>query len=320
MMNKTRQGLDAFDNQHDFERLAADLLNALGYSGVEPMSPKGGADGGCDIRFRDADASGIAFVTLDKRIREKFHRDLSKQHREEGLIALFCTVDVSPAMKLEFAKAAAELCYRVEVFDVERLRSLLDGRFKDIRRRYLHIDDEVAERVRSEISRLLRFPAAVGDDQENLGLLESLLRDQLPRRLFDVLMRYEEQDVLEVPQVGVGLHDHMLTYHRFRQDTTAAEFEIMEKLPGLWNPPLPGALHIHARYSILRFAKASAEEICAGVNFLNYGITWERAEIVFQELARDGALVARFDELLQRHERMSAAVVDLAAAVGPKRG
>jgi len=38
MLNQTRRALEDFDNQHEFERLAADVLNALGYSGVEPMA------------------------------------------------------------------------------------------------------------------------------------------------------------------------------------------------------------------------------------------------------------------------------------------
>jgi len=93
VQSQTRRALEDFDNQHEFERLAADVLNALGYSGVEPMAPRRGADGGCDIKFRVGDSQGIAFVTLDKKIREKFKRDLAKQHQGEGQISLFCNVD-----------------------------------------------------------------------------------------------------------------------------------------------------------------------------------------------------------------------------------
>jgi hypothetical protein len=145
LLSKTRAALAAFDNQHDFERLAADVLNGLGYQKVEPMAPGGGPDGGRDIKFTEADAQGIAFVTLEQRITEKFRRDLRKQKHGEGTIALFCNVDVSPSMKLEFAREAAAHGYTIEVFDLERLRSLLDGRFKDIRLRYLHIDPSLSQ-------------------------------------------------------------------------------------------------------------------------------------------------------------------------------
>ena len=92
MFSQTRRALEDFDNQHDFERMAADILNSLGYLNVEPMAPAGGPDGGRDIQFRDGDARGIAFVTLDKDISKKFKFDLSKQEDADGVIALFCNV------------------------------------------------------------------------------------------------------------------------------------------------------------------------------------------------------------------------------------
>ena len=317
MLSQTRRALEAFDNQHDFERLAADILNGLGYQDVEPMAPAGGADGGSDIRFTEAGTNGIAFVTLEKTIKDKFRRDLAKQQNGEGSIALFCHVDVSPANKLIFAKESAELGYTLQVFDLERLRSLLDGRFKDVRRRYLHIDDEIAERLRSEVKKLLRFPAAFADSRDNLCLLETFLTDQTPRRLFELLMRYDEQDVMEVPVLGPAMHAHMLAYNRLREDAASVEAELMQRLPALWNPPLPGALQIHARYSVLRFAGMSHAELSSGMNFLNFGITWERAENVYVQLAADKSLVSRFDQLIKLHVELSAAVNELACVSGP---
>ena len=44
MLSQTKHALEAFDNQHDFERMAADILNALGYQDVEPVAPGGGPD------------------------------------------------------------------------------------------------------------------------------------------------------------------------------------------------------------------------------------------------------------------------------------
>ena len=84
MLSQTRRALEDFDNQHDFERMAADILNALGYSDVEPMSPGGGPDGGRDLRFRESDTPGVAFATLDKKIRNKFKGESSKARRCRG--------------------------------------------------------------------------------------------------------------------------------------------------------------------------------------------------------------------------------------------
>ncbi len=64
MLSLTKEALEHFDNQHDFERMAADVLNALGYQGVDLMAPGGGPDSGRDIVFKDGDEQGMGFVTL----------------------------------------------------------------------------------------------------------------------------------------------------------------------------------------------------------------------------------------------------------------
>jgi hypothetical protein len=150
--------------------------------------------------------------------------------------------------------------------------------------------------------------------------METLLTDQVPRRLFELLVQYDEQDVVEVPEIGMRLYEHMTAYHSFRKSIAAVETDLMQRLPSLWNPPLPGALNIHARYCVLRFAGMTAEELRSGVNFLNYGITWDRAEKLFEQLATDGSLASRFEESLQSHARMSIAAKDLASNAGAEGG
>ena len=304
MLNHTRRALEDFDNQHEFERMAADVLNALGYSDVEPMAPAGGADGGRDVKFREGESVGIAFVTLDKRIREKFKRDLAKQQRGEGRLALFCNVDVSPSMKIAFAKDAIDLGYTLEVFDLERLRSLLDSSLKDIRRRYLGIDDAVAARLRSDVTKLLRFPDAFPDESSSGGLLEGMFSNKLPRRLFQLLMGHDERDVVEVPGIGEALHEHMTAYYSFRQEALHLEEELMLKIGALWKPSFAPALQIHCQYSVMRFAGRSSDAISAGVDFLNYGITWDTAEKVFKKLSEDASVCSLISTLCQAHGKL----------------
>jgi hypothetical protein len=277
MLSHTRRALEDFDNQHEFERLAADVLNALGYSGVEPMAPRGGADGGRDLKFRSGQAEGIAFVTLDKKIRDKFKRDLAKQEKGEGHIALFCNVDVTPSLKLAFTRDALEIGYTLEVFDLERLRSLLDTSLKDIRKRYLGFDDAVAVMLRSEVRKLLRFPAALPDESSSIGMLESMLANQLPRRLFDLLLRYEEQDVREVPDLGPKLHQHMADYYGFRQEASRVEESMVLKIGQHSACAFRAAWAILFRYAVMRFGGIPQADIIARGNFLNYGITWDEA-------------------------------------------
>jgi len=45
--------------------MAANVLKALGYSNVEPMAPRGGSDGGRDIKSGEGEKNGVAVVTLE---------------------------------------------------------------------------------------------------------------------------------------------------------------------------------------------------------------------------------------------------------------
>ena len=320
MLSKTRRTLEDFDNQHEFERMAADVLNALGYSHVEPMAPRGGSDGGRDIKFREGGSYGVALVTLDKKIRDKFKRDLLKQEDAEGLIALFCNVDVSPSQKLDFAKEAIARGYRLEVFDLERLRSLLDISLKELRRRYLGIDDEVAARIRSETTKLLRFPDAVADSSQAPTMVEGLLLNKLPRRLFDLLMKYEERDVDEVPGIGQALQDYFKTYYGFRQEALALEEQLLIRIGKVVAVRFAAGWRIYLKYVIMRFAGSSQEAIIAWGDFLNYSITWEDAERVFKQLNDDPKLSAEMQSLFQTHERLCENLAGFVPKDTPRQG
>jgi hypothetical protein len=298
MLSHTRRALEDFDNQHDFERLAADVLNALGYENVEPMAPSGGPDGGRDIKFTEGDESGTAFVTLDRSIEKKFKADLAKTP-PKGVIALFCSVTVSPSKKRTMTETAlAEGC-RLEFFDLERLRSLLDSSLKGVRRRYLGIDDEIASRIRSDVSRLLRYPSAVADEDVPPTMIETLLVDTLPRRLFDALVRYDEVDVNETPDIGDALRRHVSRYYSFREKALRLEAEMMDRIGDLAISRLLPAWRIYLKYAELRFCGMSQEGIERGPSFLNWGITWDEAERVYSILASDAALSSGFSALIQ---------------------
>jgi hypothetical protein len=304
MLSQTKHALEEFDNQHDFERMAADILNALGYQDVEPMAPGGGSDKGQDIKFKDGDSSGVALVTTDKKIEGKFSQDLAKQSNGEGVIALFCNVNLTPAMKITFSKAALAKGYRLEPFDLERLRSLLDASLKEIRRRYLHIDDEVAVRLRSEVHRLLRFPEATPDSANVPTMIEQMLIDKAPRRLFELLMQFEEKDISEVPGIGDALQKHLTEYYRFRQEALRVERILISQIGQKVAVRFPHGWQIYLRYVLLRFGGLSKDQIVSGGSFLNYDITWEDAERVFTELAGDAAVFSEISNLYALHTRL----------------
>jgi len=313
MLSRTRQALEAFDNQHDFERMAADILNSLGYGHVEPMAPGGGADRGVDIRFTEGDVPGLAFVTLEKNIRGKFERDLDKHPDAEGVIALFCNVNASPSMKVTLARAALAKGYRLEVFDLERVRSLLDSSLGEVRRRYLKLDDEVAARLRSEATKLLRFPDATSDTQTLPTLVERMLVNTVPHRMFALLMRFEEKDIVEVPGIGQVLHAHLTGYYGFRQEILRTEEELMSRIGRTARTAIRAGWQIHLRYFVMRFAGALHADIKSGGDFLNYGITWDDAERVFLELSQDAILSSRIRGLFQVHTALGEALEALRA-------
>jgi hypothetical protein len=299
--------------------MAADVLNSLGYSHVEPMAPGGGPDGGRDIKFKEGDAPGVAFVTLDKNIRDKFNKDLAKQSNAEGVIALFCNVDVSPSMKSAFAKGAISKGYRLEAFDLERLRSLLDSSLKDIRLRYLKIDDEVAARLRADVSKLLRFPDAAPLPSKLPTMVERLLTNQLPVKLFDLLVKYEEAEIREVPGVGEALHTHLTAYYEFRQTALKLERELMTAIGERSSTPVSAGWRIYLEYVLSRFGGASQEQIKAWGLFLNYGITWDDAERVFRQLSEHPEIGTEVSELLAAHRRISVALKGILTEVSEQK-
>ena len=149
MHSQTIAALEAFDNPHEFERMCADILNALGYKDVVPIAPRGGSDGGRDITFTtESGGKGLVCVTLRKDIESKFSEDFSKREKGEyEKYILFCTAYLSAPQKLKFAKYCIDKLEAVfEPKDIEALRSLLDSLLKQIRAKYLHIQDNTSMR------------------------------------------------------------------------------------------------------------------------------------------------------------------------------
>jgi len=137
--------LEKFDNEHEFERMCADILIALGYEDVVPGAPRGGSDGGMDIKFKNQRGEkGLACVTLRKDIMVKFKEDFSQRTAGEfNVYILFCTKYLTHKQKLEFAKYCLNTLQAEFVpKDIEALRSLLDSSLRSIRETYLHIKDD----------------------------------------------------------------------------------------------------------------------------------------------------------------------------------
>ena len=149
MFSTTKQTLEAFDNQHDFERMCADILNASGYRDVVLVAPRGGSDGGKDITFSFGnDQKGLACVTLRKDIDKKFDEDFSqRQAGEYDKYYLFCNVYLTSSQKSKYKKYCDDkLQAELIPQDVEALRSILDSKLENIRGEYLGISQNDREK------------------------------------------------------------------------------------------------------------------------------------------------------------------------------
>ena len=182
MFSKTMIALESFDNQHDFERICADILNSLGYKDVELVAPRGGEDGGIDIKFKTEDnGKGLAWVTLRKDIDTKFKEDFKKRNAGEfDKIILFCTSHLTHKQKLFFAKQCIDILQaEFEAKDVETLRSLLDTSLKSIREMYLHINNPeqlvvIDQQLLDELNQLKRRAGLITEQLCGHGAIDSI--------------------------------------------------------------------------------------------------------------------------------------------------
>ncbi|HVB25624.1 MAG TPA: hypothetical protein VNG51_27050 [Ktedonobacteraceae bacterium] len=148
MYSQTAAMLEQFDNQHEFERMCADILIGLGYEDVVLVAPRGGSDGGKDITFRNQRGEkGLACVTLRKDITVKFKEDFAQRTVGEfDIYILFCTEYLTHKQKVDFAHYCLETLHAEFVpKDIEALRSLLDSSLTSIREKYLGIKDDKKE-------------------------------------------------------------------------------------------------------------------------------------------------------------------------------
>jgi hypothetical protein len=314
MLSLTRRALEEFDNSHDFERMAADILNALGYEDVEPMAPSGGGDAGTDIKYTDAESPAIAFVTVNKNIKSKFASDLQRvKNQKVAAFSLFCTVNVTPAQKLDFSKMAAAVGATLTVYDLERIRSLLDTSLKDIRRRYLHIDDDVSTAIREKVKTILRYPEAAALETGTMSMFEKMFKDLIPAKLFSALREYDPETLRTVPEVGVVLETISDTYYAFKGIARRLLETMTSRIGANVGVRIAQAWRIYAEYCFLRLSGTSRESIEGGPDFLNYGITWDDAERVATLLESDAEVREQMQALGEMHEALLRRVDELRA-------
>lgn len=143
MLSITQKALEAFDNQHDFERMSADVLQLLEYQDIVLIAPRGGSDDGKDITFTTKNGEkGLACVTLRKDSDTKFNQDFFQRKNGDYKKYIFFTNRyLSAAQKKKYTKYCKNILKAEFLpFDSESLRSLLDSPSGySLRQNYLHI-------------------------------------------------------------------------------------------------------------------------------------------------------------------------------------
>ena len=191
MFSLTIAALEKFDNQHDFERMCADILNSQSYKHVVLIAPRGGSDGGKDITFTtDSGRRCLACVTLRKDMDTKFKEDFSKRKAGDfDTYILFCTDYLTAEQKIKYAKYCAHVLQAEFVpYDIEALRSLLDSSLLQIREKYLHtISGKVEELVKSpSIDKVKIFFCYAREDERLMNKLKKHLKPLQHEGLIDV--------------------------------------------------------------------------------------------------------------------------------------
>ncbi len=290
MLTLTQKALEEFDNQHDFERMCADILNALGYKDVTPVAPRGGSDGGRDITFTtETGGKGLACVSLRKDTNVKFNEDfMQRKPGEYEKYYFFTNRYLTSAQKLKFAKHCVDTL-RAELVtqDGEALRSLLESAFPVIRKRYLQIDDDNSARIRKHITNILKYPATLSPTnfKDKASFAEWRLTRPTHREIYYYVNNIDDDELKQVPALGKTLHGYKERYYNLCLTFNTLTQQCNEKIS---TQTVNSFQFIHGwtiyfEYFLMRSFGHSAEQAQKIVS-VNYGISYEDCERVFDLL------------------------------------
>ena len=157
--------------------------------------------------------------------------------------------------------------------------------------------------LRSEIEELAEFPNRP-DIGEPRTLLEQHAINKLPHRLFIILNKYYKETLKSVPKVGEELFKYKKNYSNFENGEFDFENEATIQIGKIVSVRFRQAWWtVYFRYFLLRSGGLTQQSIIDGGSFLNWGITWDEAERVFNDLTKNptiGPVMAEKFSLQQR--------------------
>lgn len=121
------------DGSTQAERLAASVLRIAGFDAIDPQAPLGGGDGGKDIVCTRGGITWVGAVYFPPtsgtyaRIKNKFDSDLKKVSSKHRGFAFVTNQHLTLKQREILEKLGNTAGKEVEIFHVERVRSLLDA-------------------------------------------------------------------------------------------------------------------------------------------------------------------------------------------------
>lgn len=234
---------------------------------------------------------GVSYKTKADRLREELNQD--NIALQERLKTLVMTSQSSPCDK--------DLRARIIDFVTD-----VKSTTKRIPERLNELHDQAATKLLSEVSNLLRYPDTA-KDLTKPTVFESYLPNKVPRRLFDLLSAYNDEAILNVPNVGSALRDYKMGYYVFRHNVTALQKALTPRIGELATQRLTTLWPAYFDYAVLRFADYSQAEIMKAFA-TNEVKPWDDYEQVFIQFSQDKSVAKAFSEAFTVHKILEAAV------------
>ena len=206
------------------------------------------------------------------RLRQELDQERAELENQQKSVVV--TLQTAPCDK-EMRKKAMDF-----LVDIKTKTNRIPDRMKEF-------NEQASTKLQSDVSNLLHYPDAARDSVPPPTMIEAMLVDKLPRRLFDLLFNYNDTIILNVPKVGVALRDHKIAYYGFRQKVSKLEDSLLTRIGETVPVRFREGWRIYLRYAIMRFGGSTQQQIVAHGNFLQYDITWDDCERTFVELSKD---------------------------------
>ena len=315
MLSLTKKALEEFDNQHDFERMCADIINALGNKNVVPIAPRGGSDGGKDITFTTpSGGKGLACATLRNDSDTKFHEDFSQRKRGEFELYYFFTNQyLTAGQKKKYIRYGLDsLDAELIPLDLEGLRSLLDSALKTTRKQFLQIDDDNSLQIKGHLTQVLKYPKTLSHSKYNdrASFIEFKWTEPYQREIYYYLYDYADEELALIPEIGSLLVEYKEFYYKFRDETDnlyAMAIDVIGKNVAV---RFMEGWRIYLDYFLLRAIGMEMAEIAKFIG-LNYEITFTDCERIYNLLKYNPIIFYKAEYLVGFLNKMVGRINDL---------